>query len=77
MAGDLVKDAVNQSSAAGNQYLEEGTAEAMFDFSRDTITTFAVIYTLLTIFFFAMVVLTGMYWNSVPDTQNTTRVNAY
>lgn len=68
---DLVDDAV---ASAG---LDEAKAEAIFDFSQDTITTFAVIYTLLTIFYFAMVVLTGMYWNSVADTENTRRVNAY
>ena len=72
---DVAEDVVNK--AVAHTEMDEGAAEAIFDIGRDFYTASAVIYTLLTIFSIAMVVLTGMYWNSVPDTENTTRVNAY
>ena len=76
---DVAEDHVNDAVAQWSSYAEmdEAKAEGFFDFGRDVITTFAVIYTLFTIFYIVMVVLTGMYWNSVPDTQNSRRVNAY
>ena len=66
---DVYNDTLNQTSIYyGPEQWDNDVGKGFFDFAKDWITAWAVVYTIFVVFYIIMIVLTYKYYDNVPDT---------